>query len=75
MPSRKNKLCNFQLKATMNESAKRWQLMSDNIVEHNDHPILCSEARLAGESGLTPDQMELTQQSYSHGVIPSTIQI
>ncbi len=33
--------------------------MGDSIIEHNDHPILCPEANLAGESDLTPDQMEL----------------
>ncbi len=46
--------------------------MFDSIIEHNDHPILCPEAELAGESDLTPDQMEFIQQLYSHGVILST---
>ncbi len=35
--------------------------------------MLCPEAKLAGESDFTPDQMEFIQQLYSQGVIPSTI--
>ncbi len=57
----------------MDESTIRWWLMSDNIIECNDHPILCHEAKLAGESDLTPDQMEFIQKLYSHGVSLSTI--
>ncbi len=45
MPSGENRLCNFWLKVTMDESTKRWWL----IYEHNDHPILHPEERLAGE--------------------------
>ncbi len=43
------------------------------MIEHNVHPILCPEAKLAGESDLTPDQMEFIQQLCSRGVIPTTI--
>ncbi len=43
--------------------------MSDSIIEHNDHPILCPEARHVGESDLVQDQMEFIQQLYSHGII------
>ncbi len=35
--------------------------------------MFCPEAKLAGESDFTPDQMEFIQQLYSQGVIPSKI--
>ncbi len=73
MPSNKTKLCNFRLKVTVDELTKQWWLMSDSVIGHNDHPILCTEAKHAGESDLTPDQMEFIQHLYSHGVILSTM--
>ncbi len=48
MPSDKNKLCNFRLKITMDESTRWWWLMSNNIIKHNYHQFLCTEAKLAG---------------------------
>ncbi len=57
----------------MVESSKRGWLMSDNIIKHNDHPLLCTEAKLAGELDITPDQMGFIQQLSSHGVILTTI--
>ncbi len=45
--------------------------MSDSIIKHNDHLILCPEEKLAGESDLTLNHMEFVQQLCSHGIIPS----
>ncbi len=73
MPSKKNELCNFWLQVIMDQSNKWWWLMCDSIIEHNDRPILCPEAKLTGESDLTPDEMEFIQKLYCHGVIPTTI--
>ncbi len=61
------------LKVTMDKSKKWWWQLSDSVIEHNNHHILCSEPGLTGESDLTPDQMKFIQQLYSHGVIPSII--
>ncbi len=73
MRSDKNKLCNFRLKVTMDESTKWWWLMSYSIIKHNDHLLLCTEAKLAEELDLTLDKMGFIQQLYSHGVNPTII--
>lgn len=72
-PSEKDLLCMFWLKVAMDVTTKRWWLILDSITEHNNHPQIWPETQLAGESDLTPNQMEFIQQFYDHRVIPSTI--
>ena len=73
MPSEEAELCKFRIRLEKDDNTQRWWLMSEGNLHHNDHPPLREEARLAGESNLTPDQMKFIMQMCDHNVCPSTI--